>query len=63
MNKYNVMISQGSHNNIMIPNVKANTEKEALKEAIGIIKENKFLKHSLPGFPEKFAKVNKLIKR
>lgn len=60
MFKYSVIITQGSHSNIMIPNIKANSESEALDEAIRIIKLDKSLKRHLPRFPEKFAKVTKI---
>lgn len=60
MNKFRVIISIGTHNNIIIPKIEADNKKHALELALEIIKEDKSLRGRLPHLPEQFCQVTQI---
>jgi hypothetical protein len=60
MEKFNVNI-QAANWNVIIPNVEAANEDDALINAVEIIKEDSNLARTLPKHPERWAKIAKVL--
>ncbi len=62
MHKFNVNIQMASWN-VIIPNIEAKDESEALSRAVKSIKEDPKLARRLPKHPEKWAKITKVFNK